>query len=104
MQQFVDRTTDDKQIKYVIRKYIKFTLLGWFFWWLVYVENWLVVVWWKTSVQVGTLTPTSGTTTPQPGGGRRRQWLGGGGGQAPVLEFGRGIAGALLYSRNEAIS
>ena len=28
MQQFVDRTTDDKQIKYVIRKYIKFTLLG----------------------------------------------------------------------------
>ncbi len=27
MQQFVDRTTDDKQIKYVIRKYIKFTPL-----------------------------------------------------------------------------
>ena len=44
MQQFVDRTTDDKQIKYVIRKYIKFTLLG-FSGGLVYVENWLVVVW-----------------------------------------------------------
>jgi len=27
MQQFVDRTTDDKRIKYVIRKYIKFTPL-----------------------------------------------------------------------------
>ena len=44
MQQFVDRTTDDKQIKYVIRKYIKFTLIGfsgggWYasrigWWWL----------------------------------------------------------------------
>ena len=27
MQQFVDRTTDDKRIKYVIRKYIKFAPL-----------------------------------------------------------------------------
>ena len=34
MQQFVDRTTDDKQIKYDIRKYIALIYsASWFFWW-----------------------------------------------------------------------
>ena len=41
MQQFVDRTTDDKQIKYVIRKYIKFTLLGFSGGWYTSRIGWL---------------------------------------------------------------
>ena len=39
MQQFVDRTTDDKQIKYVIRKYI--TLLGFSGGWYTSRIGWL---------------------------------------------------------------